>query len=145
MSLPGPSAKICAILLPHERQAPIIRPATEGGDCEAGRLAEAKNIGRRRYLRVSAAEARSFCTLAEDPAGRVVPATGKYRVAPGERGEGPRHLASAPKSQHNYPAKAPRAVGDGVGQPSVSLIDEHPELGLARLPGFKLRKGVRWT
>ena len=23
-------------------------PATEGGDCEAGRLAEAKNIGRRR-------------------------------------------------------------------------------------------------
>ena len=63
---------------------------------------------------VPAAEARSFCT--DDPAGRVVPATGEYWVPPGEEGEGPRHLASAQKSQHNYPAKALRAVGDGVGQ-----------------------------
>jgi hypothetical protein len=70
--------------------------------------------GGRRYMWVSAAEARSFCT--EDPAGRVVPTTGEYRVAPGERGEGPRHLASAQKSQHNYPAKAVRAVGRGVGR-----------------------------
>jgi hypothetical protein len=108
------SAKIGAIFWPHERQAPIIRPATEGGDCEAGRLAEQGKIGRRRYVRVPAAEPRSFCT--EDPAGRVVPATGGYRVPPGEEGEGPRHVASAQKSQHNYPAKALRAVGDGVGQ-----------------------------
>ena len=108
------SAKIGATFWPHERQAPIIRPATEGGDCEAGRLAEAKKFGSRRYVWVPAAEARSFCT--EDPAGRVVPATGEYRVPPGEEGEGPRHLASAQKSQHNYPAKALRAVGDGVGQ-----------------------------
>ena len=34
------SAKIGATFWPHERQAPIIRPASEGGDCEAGRLAE---------------------------------------------------------------------------------------------------------
>ena len=108
------SAKIGAIFRPHERQAPIIRPATEGGDCEAGRLAEAKNIGGRRYVWVPAAEPRSFCT--EGPAGRVVPATGEYRVAPEGEGEGPRHLASAQKSQHNYPAKALRAGGDGVGQ-----------------------------
>ena len=108
------SAKIGATFWPHERQAPIIRPATEGGDCEAGRLAEAKNIGRRRCVWVLAAEARSFRT--EDPAGRVVPATGEYRVPPGEEGEGPRHLASAQKSQHNYPAKALRAVGRGVGR-----------------------------
>ncbi len=107
-------ARISALFWPHERQAPIIRPATEGGDCEAGRLAEAKNIGRRRYVWVLAAEARSFCI--EGPAGRVVPATGGYRVPPGERGEGPRHVASAQKSQHNYPAKAIRAVGRGVGQ-----------------------------
>ncbi len=53
-----------------------------------------------------------------DPAGRVAPATGEYRVPPGEEGEpeGPRHPASARKSQHNYPAKALRAVGRGVGQ-----------------------------
>ena len=108
------SAKIGAIFRPHERQAPIIRPATEGGDCEAGRLAVKGESGGRRYVWVPAAEARSFCT--EDPAGRVVPATGEYRVAPGERGEGPRHPASARKSQHNYPAKALRAVGDGVGR-----------------------------
>ena len=63
---------------------------------------------------VPAAEARSFCT--EDPAGRVAPATGEYRVPPGEEGEGPRHLASAEKSQRNYPAKTLRAVGCGVGQ-----------------------------
>ena len=107
-------AKICAIFWPPERQAPIIRPATEGGVCEAGRLAEAKNIGRGRYVRVPSAEARSFCT--EDPAGRVVPATGEYRVPPGERGEGPRHVASAQTSQHNYLAKALRAGGDGVGR-----------------------------
>ena len=108
------SAKIGAIFWPHERQAPIIRPATEGGDCEAGRLAEAKKFGGRRYVWIPAAEARSFCT--EDPAGWVVPATGEYRVAPGEEGEGPRHPASAQKSQHNYAAKALRAVGDGVGR-----------------------------
>ena len=63
---------------------------------------------------VPAAEVRSFCT--EDPAGRVVPATGGYRVPPGERGEGPRHPTSAQKSQHNYPAKALRAGGGGVGR-----------------------------
>ena len=108
------SDKIGATFWPHERQAPIIRPATEGGDCEAGRLAEAKKFGGRRYVGIPAAEGRSFCT--EDPAGRVVPATGEYRVPPGEEGEGPRHLASAQKSQHNYPAKALRAVGRGVGQ-----------------------------
>ena len=108
------SAKIGAIFWPHERQAPIIRPATEGGDCEAGRLAGKGESGGRRYVWVPAAEARSFCT--EGPAGRVVPATGEYRVTPGERGEGPRHPASARKSQHNYPAKTLRAVGDGVGR-----------------------------
>jgi hypothetical protein len=108
------SAKIGALFWPHERQAPIIRPATEGGDCEAGRLAEAKNIGSRRYVRVLAAEALSFCT--EYPAGRVAPATGEYRVPPGEEGEGPRHPASAQKSQHNYFAKTLRAVGRGVGR-----------------------------
>ena len=108
------SAKICAIFWPHERQAPIIRPATEGGDCEAGRLAGKRKSGGRRYVRIPAAEARSFCT--EDPAGRVVPATGEYRVPPGERGEGPRHVASAQTSQHNYLAKALRAGGDGVGR-----------------------------
>ncbi len=42
------SAKLGATFWPHERQAPIIRPATEGGDCEAGRLAEAKKFGSRR-------------------------------------------------------------------------------------------------
>ena len=108
------SAKIGATFWPHERQAPIIRQATEGGDCEAGRLAEAKKFWGRRYVGIPAAEGRSFCT--EDPAGRVVPATGEYRAAPGERGEGPRHLASAQKSQHNYPARELRAVGDGVGR-----------------------------
>ena len=108
------SAKIGALFRPHERQAPIIRPATEGGDCEAGRLAEKGKSGGRRYVWVPAAEARSFCT--EDPAGRVVPATGEFWVPPGEEGEGPRHPASARKSQHNYPAKALRAVGDGVGR-----------------------------
>jgi hypothetical protein len=108
------SAKIGATFWPHERQAPIIRPETEGGDCEAGRLAEAKKFGSRRYVVIPAAEARSFCT--EDPAGRVVPATGEYRVPAEGEGEGPRHLASAQKSQHNYPAKALRAVGRGVGQ-----------------------------
>ena len=108
------SAKIGAIFRPHERQAPIIRPATEGGDCEAGRLAGKGKSGGRRYVWVTAAEARSFCT--EDPAGRVVPATGEYRVPPGEEGEGPRHPASARKSQHNYPAKALRAVGGGVAE-----------------------------
>ena len=108
------SAKIGAIFWPHERQAPIIRPATEGGDCEAGRLAGKGESGGRRYVWVPAAEPRSFCT--EGPAGRVVPATGEYRVAPEGEGEGPRHLASAQKSQHNYPAKTLRAGGDGVGQ-----------------------------
>jgi hypothetical protein len=99
----------------HERQAPIIRPATEGGDCEAGWGAEKGKSGGRRYEWVPATEARSFCT--EDPAGRVAPATGEYRMQRGERGEGARHPASAQKSQHKLPAQALRAVGRGVGQP----------------------------
>jgi hypothetical protein len=70
--------------------------------------------GGRRYVWGPAAEARSFCT--EDPAGWVAPATGEYRVPPEGEGEGPRHPASAQKSQHNYPAKALKAVGRGVGQ-----------------------------
>ena len=52
----------------------------------------------------------------------------QYRRIPGAaRGEGARHVASAQKSQHNYPAKALRAVGRGVGQaeplaPGLSTI-----------------------
>jgi hypothetical protein len=53
------SAKIGAIFWPYERQAPIIRPAAEGGDCEAGRLAEKGRNGGRRYVWVPAVEAPS--------------------------------------------------------------------------------------
>ena len=131
------SAKIGALFRPHERQAPIIRPATEGGDCEAGRLAEKGKSGGRRYVWVPAAEARSFCT--EDPAGRVVPATGEFWVPPGEEGEGPRHPVSARKSQHNYPAKALRAVGDGVGraEPLARAFQLSPSTATETMEGLQ--------
>jgi hypothetical protein len=59
-----------------------------------------------------------------------VPATGEYRVPPGEEGEGPRHPASARKPQHNYPAKALRAVGRGVGraEPLTSAFQLSPSI-----------------
>ncbi len=99
------SAKIGAIFWPHERQAPIIRPATEGGDCEAGRLADQGKGGGRRYVWVP--RRAVFAQMIRRDGSRQLPANTGCR----QGGEGRGHGTS-----HNYPAKALRVVGRGFGQ-----------------------------
>ena len=132
------SAKICAIFRRHERQAPIIRSATEGGDFEAGRRA-GKNSERRRYEWVSAAESRSFCT--EDRAGRVAPANTACRQGSEGRCHGTskarkgRSIRSPPGRYGRSGAESPRQ--NHCPPPSNYTIDRTKKRRGVITRGFK--------